>query len=120
MGKAYPVLTSETSVQDPQTACMHSQSSDFAQVYNTRFTVLTALPTAPARTELADFCHSKFLLRHKPLITQVHLAFMCLRLLAKPTEHLAQIFIFRIEPDTKHIYEILEVIEITSFDDKRS
>lgn len=84
MGKAYPVLTSETSVQDPQTACVHLQSSHFAQVYNSRFTVLTELPTAPARAELADFCHSKFPLRHKPLISQVHLAFICLRPLAKP------------------------------------
>lgn len=78
-----PVLTSETSVQDPQTVCLHSQNSDFAQVYNTHFTVLTAQPTAPARAELDNFCHSKFPLRHKPLISQVHLAFICLGLLAK-------------------------------------
>lgn len=80
MGKACPVLTSETSVQDPQTVCVHLQSSDFAQVYNTSFSVLTELPTAPARAELADFCYSKFPLRHKPLISQVHLASICLRL----------------------------------------
>jgi len=76
MGKVYSVLTSETSVQDPQTVSMHLQSSDFSQVNNAHFTSLqlTVLPIAFARVELADFCHSKFPLMYKLLVSQVHLS----------------------------------------------
>lgn len=76
MGKAYPVLTSETSVQDPPTVCMHLQSSDLSQVNNAHFSSLqlTVLPIASARLELADFCHSKFPPRYKLLVSRVHLA----------------------------------------------
>lgn len=56
MGKAYPVLTSETSVQDPQTFCTHLQSSEFNQVDNAHFRSLqlTALPIALTKVELAQ------------------------------------------------------------------
>lgn len=112
MGKAYPVLTSETSVQDPQTVCMHLQSSDFAQVYNACFTVLTALPIASARAELADFCHSKFPLRHKPLISQVHLA-VCFKAFGKNPQNTWHKFLYLKLNQTQNLYmKCLKLLEL--------
>jgi len=51
MGTACPVLTSETSIQDPHTATIHLQSSGFGQVNNVHFNSLrlAVQPTAFAR-----------------------------------------------------------------------
>lgn len=76
MRKAYPVLTSEISVQEPPTVCMHLQSSDSSQVINAHFSFLqlTVLSKPSARVELADFCYSKFPFRYKLLVSPVHSA----------------------------------------------
>lgn len=106
MGKAYPVLTSETSVQDPQTASTHLQSPDFSQVNNIHF----------KSPHLADFCHSKFLLRYKLLVSQVHsplAAHVRAHREKKKTAHPGQIyFIFEIKPGLK-LYEMYEAFGIT-------